>query len=182
MADIMGLTLQTEELTIRSLSEADWAIFLHLNTDAEVMKHVGSVNPETEVKALFEQRLAPWEGKEGQWLSLAIEHSGTGEVIGLIGLKVHNLETGIVEIGFMLDMVQSGKGYGTQALSRFVKYAFYNLGFHKVTATCSIYNIASQRALEKNGFLKEGILRHNAMVDDHYIDDCIYGLLAQDVV
>lgn len=181
MADTMGLPLTTKDLTIRSITAADWSLFQHLHTDAEVLKHVHERMDETAIKQAFEQRLQPWQPEQQHWLSLIIEHQVSGEAIGIIALRNQNLETGIIEMGFMLDLVHSGKGYGSQALACLVNYAFYNLAFHKITATCSIHNIASQKALERNGFRKEGILRHNSMVDDHYIDDCIYGLLIHDL-
>ena len=181
MADIMGLPLTTARLTIRRLVESDWDFFADLHADAQVMEHVGETLDETAAKQLFEQRLLPWQPKENSWLSLVIQSNDNSEIIGFIGLKTQNIATGIVEVGFILDSAHSGQGYGSEALGRLIKYAFYNLEFHKITATCSIHNVASQKVLGKNGFVKEGILRHNTLVDDHYVDDCIYGLLIHDL-
>ncbi|MFT4929426.1 MAG: ribosomal-protein-alanine N-acetyltransferase [Phenylobacterium sp.] len=194
MANIMGLPITTKHLTLRSLEQTDWPLFSRLHSDSEVMKHVGEPLDETAALAIFELHLLPWKPEKPGWLTLIIEHNdddkpqedantdiASQESIGIIGLRTQNLDTGIVEMAFMLDISHSGKGYGSEAIRSMINYAFYNLNFHKISATCSVHNIASQKALIKNGFLKEGILRHNSMVDDHYIDDCIYGLLVHDM-
>lgn len=182
MVKIMDLTLKTTHLTIRNLSAKDWPLFSRLYTDSLVMKHTGESEEEITVKQIFEQRLQLWQKTQNNWLSLVIDHNDSEQAIGLIGLKTRNLETGIADMGIMLDLSHGGKGYGSEALKSLIDHAFNQLDFHKISVTCSVNNIASQKMLEKNGFVKEGILRHNALVDDHYIDDCVYGLLIHDVL
>jgi RimJ/RimL family protein N-acetyltransferase len=182
MVDIMDLALKTEHLTIRKLNEKDWPLFSHLYTDSQVMKHIGEPQEEITVKQIFDQRLLPWEKTDNNGLSLVIENNISALPIGLIGLKSQNSETAIAELGIMLDLGHSGKGYGSEALKSVINYAFNQLDFHKLTATCSINNLASQKALEKNGFIKEGVLRHNSLIDDNYIDDCTYGLLMHEAL
>jgi [ribosomal protein S5]-alanine N-acetyltransferase len=98
----------------------------------------------------------------------------TDELIGSI--MVMNVTRGPLQtcmIGYYMDERQNGKGYMTEAVRLIVKYAFEELGLHRVEAGVMPRNIGSVRVLEKGGFAIEGTLRQNLKIngvwEDHYM-------------
>lgn len=78
-----------------------------------------------------------------------------GDYIGNVGLHPINEEE--AELGYFLNPQFHGQGYATKIASIFIERA-RNLGFKKLIATAALDNIASHRVLEKNGFIKTGII------------------------
>ena len=62
-------------------------------------------------------------------------------------------------IGISLAPEQRGKGYGVEAQKLLADYLFRTYPVGRVEATTDITNIPEQRALEKAGFTREGVLR-----------------------
>jgi RimJ/RimL family protein N-acetyltransferase len=62
-------------------------------------------------------------------------------------------------IGIGLAPEFRGRGYGSEAQQLLVRYLFAHTQVNRVEATTEITNVAEQRALEKAGFTREGILR-----------------------
>jgi RimJ/RimL family protein N-acetyltransferase len=70
-----------------------------------------------------------------------------------------------------------GKGYATEAISLMVRFAFDELGLHKVMAGCYANNAGSAKAFEKAGFSREGIERKKWMCNGEYVDGVVLGLV-----
>lgn len=64
------------------------------------------------------------------------------------------------DIGVLLVPSQRGKGHGTRAQRLLGDYLFEHTPVERVQASTDIDNVAEQRALEKAGFTREGVLRH----------------------
>ena len=107
--------------------------------------------------------------------------TSSGELIGALGvdgLKVG--ESHRAEVGYWLARPYWGRGVMTQALDAFVPYAFTTLRLSRLTAHVFERNVASQRVLEKCGFVLEGRLRRHFVKDAEILDARVYGLLASD--
>ena len=80
-------------------------------------------------------------------------------------------------IGYSLDPSYQGKGIMTQAVGLVCEYGFRVLHLHRIEAGVMPRNIASQRVLEKNGFIREGLAKKNVHIngqwEDHYTYGCI---------
>ena len=63
----------------------------------------------------------------------------------------------VMGIGLVADA--RGKGYGTVAQRLLVDYLFAHSPLHRIEADTEVDNIAEQRALEKAGFTREGVIR-----------------------
>jgi RimJ/RimL family protein N-acetyltransferase len=70
-----------------------------------------------------------------------------------------------------------GHGYGTDAYSQLLDFAFNQRNLHRVQALVLEDNIASQKLHEKLGFVKEGILRDSVFKDGRYKSQIVYGLV-----
>lgn len=80
-------------------------------------------------------------------------------------------------LGIWLVPEVHGEGYGTEAASLLVDYAFRVFDRPAVQAKAFDYNDPSRAVLEKLGFTQEGRLRKNAFIDGEYRDGLMYGLL-----
>jgi RimJ/RimL family protein N-acetyltransferase len=73
-----------------------------------------------------------------------------------------------------------GRGVGTRAQRLLVSYLFAHTPVLRLEADTETENVAEQRALEKCGFSKEGVLRGVVFRDGHWRDVVRYGLLRGD--
>lgn len=69
------------------------------------------------------------------------------------------------------------RGIATEIIGLICKFGFQELGLNKVEAGAYESAVASWRALEKNGFKREGIFREQVWMDGKYIAVFRYGLL-----
>lgn len=88
--------------------------------------------------------------------------------------------TGAIEIGIALFPDFRGRGVGTEAQRELVDYLFATTTVHRLQAGTEVGNVAEQRALEKVGFTREGVLRGLNFRAGEWRDSVIYGLLRGD--
>ena len=85
------------------------------------------------------------------------------EVVGEVSYRVVKHGGGIAnrvyEIGVTIAPAHRGRGYGAEAQRLLVAYLFATYPIARVQATTDITNVAEQRALERAGFTREGVLR-----------------------
>lgn len=72
------------------------------------------------------------------------------------------------------------KGYGSDAMRVRSKFAFETLNLHRLQSESRIDNIASQRALEKAGYKREGIARKRLFWGGRWYDTVMYAMLDED--
>ncbi|MEV5012697.1 GNAT family protein [Streptomyces sp. NPDC056159] len=73
-----------------------------------------------------------------------------------------------------------GRGYGTEAQRLLGRYLFAHTTAHRIEADTEVENIAEQRALEKAGFTREGVMRGIGWRDGAWRDCVTYSLLRTD--
>ncbi|WP_307626922.1 GNAT family N-acetyltransferase [Streptomyces turgidiscabies] len=72
-------------------------------------------------------------------------------------------------------------GAGTHAQQALVRYLFAHTPVVRIEADTETENIAEQRALEKSGFTREGVLRSTLFRDGKWRDVVRYSVLRADV-
>jgi len=78
------------------------------------------------------------------------------EVVGLCGEKHAPDSDGMVEIGFGVASRRRGRGYATRAIAELIDIAARDMLVHRLMAETAVANIASQRVLERNAFVRTG--------------------------
>lgn len=97
----------------------------------------------------------------GIFLQDSQEHVGNIRIYNIDG---NNLSA---EIGFLIGSQPNwGKGYASEAIELAVRFGSGELGIEKFTAGLIEQNIGSKRALEKVGFVVEGLLIDQVMNSD----------------
>ena len=101
-----------------------------------------------------------------------------GEPCGGVGLEIGaGIHRRSAEIGYWLGETYWGRGIVTEAVRAVTAYAFGTLGLAHVIAGTFVRNVASQRVLEKAGFVLEGCLRQHVTKDGVTMDDLVYGIV-----
>jgi len=80
-------------------------------------------------------------------------------------------------IGIWLLPEHRGHGHGTEAQQQLAAYLFAHTRVERVEASTDVENAAEQRALERAGFIREGILRHAQFREGGFHDVVLYSKL-----
>jgi RimJ/RimL family protein N-acetyltransferase len=83
----------------------------------------------------------------------------------------------VFNIGIDIDPAQRRRGYGADAQALLARYLFETYTVERVEASTDVENIPEQRALERAGFTREGILRHAHWRMGAWHDCCLYSKL-----
>jgi RimJ/RimL family protein N-acetyltransferase len=81
------------------------------------------------------------------------------------------------ELGIFLLSAERGRGAGSEAQRLLAAYLFDTTLAERIQASTDITNLAEQRALEKAGFTREGVLRRVHFRFGVWHDDVIYSKL-----
>lgn len=85
------------------------------------------------------------------------------------------------EHGFLIgDKEYWGKGFGSEALTLLLRYAFLELNLNKINASFSSLNIASIKVHEKVGFTVEGKRRQEKYENGIYNDIILVGITREE--
>ena len=109
------------------------------------------------------------------WIACAVE-AGTG-VVGGLTLNVRSEEHRGGEIGFIIHPRHQGNGYATESAQALLRWAFEEVGFHRVYGRAEPRNTASCRVMEKLGMRKEADFVENGWVKGEWQSDVLYAML-----
>jgi len=118
--------------------------------------------------------------EQTHWTDFIIEKKD-GTKIGWAAHYISAPNFGWIEIGYAIIPSERNKGYGTETIQILVDYLFLTRDIVRIQAVLHAENTASQRALEKVGFKKEGISR-KALWDSRgeWADGFIYSYLREE--
>lgn len=85
-------------------------------------------------------------------------------------------------IGINLLPDARGQGHGTEAQRQLVEYLFAHTQVNRVEAGTEVDNLAEQRALDKAGFTREGVLRGWLFRGGRWRDCVRFSVLREEVV
>ncbi|GAB6169563.1 GNAT family N-acetyltransferase [Clostridium carnis] len=112
------------------------------------------------------------EGKEGIFRAIIVD----GNYVGNISVeRKSDVSCKDAEIGYLLLTEKWSNGIMTKAVKEICEIAFDKLDIVRITGLVYKPNIASQRVLEKNDFVLEGIMRNAVFKNGNIYDMCIYG-------
>jgi ribosomal-protein-alanine N-acetyltransferase len=114
----------------------------------------------------------------GQILELVIERDG--DPLGVTSLMEHSRRDRRAMIGTWLGREHWGTGANAETKALMFHLSFAVLGLERLGAYAEVDHQRSQRALEKLGFLREGVLRRWHRHADGLHDVVVFGLLRHD--
>lgn len=113
-------------------------------------------------------------------VQLAIERIADGAFIGWCFLEDWDPHHRRATVGLCLDEKVWGQGFATEILPTLVQWAFDTLNLNRIETDIDPRNTAIARVLEKLGFVREGLLREDCIVNDEVCDSLVYGLLRRE--
>ena len=163
---------------LRMLEESDLGRLYDIFGDAQVVRYWSSppIADLAAARALLEEIHDCFRLRTlFQW---GIADRGDDRLLGTITLHRLDLDHARAEVGFALARDAWRRGAATDALGTLLRFAFDELGLHRIEADTDPRNERSIRLLERHGFQREGLLRERYHVLGEWQDAVLFGLLA----
>lgn len=167
----------TDRLLLRMHQHTDANEVLFLRSDPQVMQYIDRVpdtKPEDAIRFidLVNNNIA-----NNVAVSWAITLKDSPTLIGTIALWQMDIQNYRAEIGYVLHPAHQGKGLMHEAIGSVINYGF-GIGLHSIEANTNKDNKASQRALERHGFVQEAHFKENHFYNGKFLDTVVYSLIA----
>ena len=172
--------LATERLVLREIADRDVDAVFELESDSGAMRYWS--RPPMRERAEAEASVARSKTffPERTGLKWVLARREDDRMLGHASLFDFVEPSDRGELGYGLARAHWGRGYMHEALVAVVDYAFGPLGLRRLEADTDPRNEASNRALERLGFVREGVLRERWRVADEISDTFLFGLLARE--
>jgi RimJ/RimL family protein N-acetyltransferase len=173
-------TLHTARLRLRPFTPSDASALYALHSDAHVLRYWDSPPWSEPARAERFLTVCRQMEEEGSGARLAIDRVSDQSFLGWCTLSRWNPDFRSAGLGYILGRAAWGQGYTTEAARALLQWAFDTLDLNRVQAEVDTRNAASARVLEKLGFLREGTLREDCVVNGDVSDSWVYGLLRRE--
>ena len=173
-------TLQSTRLLLRPFSDSDADALFAMHSNADVMRYWDA--PPWKERQRAERFITTCReiAEAGTGTRLAAERIVDGSFIGWCGLTRWNPDYRSASLGYCFDDATWGHGYATESARTVLGWAFDAWGVNRVQAEVDTRNAPSARVLEKLGFVREGMLREDCVVNGEVSDSWVYGLLRRE--
>jgi [ribosomal protein S5]-alanine N-acetyltransferase len=171
----MIIELISGDIRLRSFKKSDASRMSELASNEKISRNMsdGFHHPFTLQQA--ELLIQKWMQQELVTF-FAIEYKG--EYAGNISLsKGTDIHRKSAEIGYFIGEPFWNKGIATTAVNLITQYGFENLDIVRIHTGIFEYNTASQRVLEKCGFIKEGIFQKSVLKQGKLWDEVRFAKL-----
>ena len=173
MAFVEPVTLSANGITLRPLTLEDEAGLRAAAADGELWKlRITSVPEPEHTRQYIADALAMREA--GNRFAFAVTDSASGQVLGCT--SYHDIVPAVkrVEIGWTWYAKSVQRTHvNTTCKLLLLTHAFETLGCHVVGWRTDNFNFASQRAIERLGAKKDGVIRGHALRRDGTIRDTV---------
>ncbi len=172
--------LATGRLRLRPVSDDDHEELFALHSDPLVMRYWDSPRWRTLDQAYAFVEASEQIAREDTGVRVAAERTSDGAFVGWCSLRRWNPQYASAALGYCFTRDAWGQGYATEAAGELLRWAFDRLDLRRVQAEVDTRNAASARVLEKLGFVREGTLREDCVVDGDVSDTWVFGLLRRE--
>ena len=155
---LSGKTKSGLEFTLRKFNKSDVSDLAKQVNNKKIVQNLATVPyPYTKKDAVWWINQNIYGGNKDK-LNLVIDLKG--RLVGSIGIT--SLVPGHKgSLGYWLAEEHWGKGIMTEVTKVFTDYCFKEFKLIRIYGRVYDWNLSSARVIEKNGFVKEGILRKN---------------------
>jgi len=178
MQPVLPTTLESERLRLEPLSQAHLAGLLAAAADGELWNlRITSVPEPQDTAAYIETALKQHE--QGNRLAFAVIDKSSDKVLG--SSSYHDIVPAVerLEIGYTWYAQSVQRSHvNTTVKLMLMTHAFETLGAKLVAWRTDNFNFASQRAIERLGAKRDGVLRHHALRRDGTVRDTVMYSLA----
>jgi len=118
----------------------------------------------------------------GEWYSFGIFEADSGRLLGGVGINIINSVHQVANLGYWVRTSAAGRGVATRATRLAARFAFEQLGLHRIEIVAAVGNIPSQRVAEKACARREGVLRNRLLINGESLDAVLFSLVPEDVL
>lgn len=84
-------------------------------------------------------------------------------------------------LGYWVSQDVNGRGVASAAVAQMIRVAFEEQGLHRIQAGTLRHNLASQKVLERNGFVRFGLAEKYLQIGGVWQDHILFQRLAHDL-
>nr|WP_315158745.1 GNAT family N-acetyltransferase [uncultured Flavobacterium sp.] len=169
--------LETERLILRRVLPSDVKEMFELRSNPETMKYIPRPLVTNYEETLAHIKMMDDKIESSEGINWAITLKGDDTMLGVIGHYRIKPEHYRAEVGYMILPEYNGKGITTEAVQCVVDYGFNTMKLHSIEGVIDPRNGASEKILQKCGFVKEAHFKENEYFDGKFIDAVVYSKL-----
>jgi ribosomal-protein-alanine N-acetyltransferase len=169
--------LETERLILRRVLPSDVKEMFELRSNPETMKYIPRPLVTNYEETLAHIKMMDDKIESNEGINWAITLKGNDTMLGVIGHYRIKPEHYRAEVGYMILPEYNGKGITTEAVLCVVDYGFNTMKLHSIEGVIDPRNGASEKILQKCGFVKEAHFKENEYFDGKFIDAVVYSKL-----
>lgn len=172
------MIVTTPRLILREFVEEDCQAVLEYQSDPRYLRYyTWTTRTELDVRS-FVQQFLDWQREEPRLRhQLAVVLASCNRLIGNCGIRLAQEGAREAELGYEISPAYWSHGYATEAAEAMLRFAFEDLGLHRVWGHCVADNLASWRVMEKLGMRCEGRLRENRWFKGRWWDTMVCAVL-----
>lgn len=169
--------LRGSEVYLDAIARDDLPIIAAWHQDVGFLRLFDARTAAPRTAAQIEEEIAQKQ-KSPCDFSFAIRRVDSGVLIGLVEIDGILWTHRVGGLGVAIGSAEHrGHGYGAQACSLALDFAFEELNLYRITATVFSYNTASRQLCEWLGFQLEGVFREFLERGGQRHDMLLFGLL-----
>ncbi len=173
--------LHTARCTLRQLTHADADALVTIFGDEEVRRFLDMEPPfgHEQAIAFIDWMTGHYEQRHTVRWGITLRQAPE-TVIGTCGFHMWNRQHRRCEVGYDLHRAHWRRGIATEVMQTVIPWCFENLNLNRIEADITSGNRASQRVLEKLGFVYEGTWREQVFEHGRFVDIVQFGLLRRE--
>jgi RimJ/RimL family protein N-acetyltransferase len=160
---IKGLNVKLRSFKLSDYSET-YKIRSDIKGLTQLLAYLGPVSIESEKKWVENIILE----KNSDCIYFIIESLKNNEFIGYLSLKKINHVHRTAEFGIYVLEIFRGRGYAKEAINLVLEYCKSILNLRKIKLSVLENNIGAVKLYESLGFMNEGILKRDVLIDGTY--------------
>jgi ribosomal-protein-serine acetyltransferase len=121
-------------------------------------------------------RSRPQLFREGAEYDFVIVDS-SGRFLGACGLNQINRTHRFANLGYWVRSADAGRGVASTAVRHLAAFAFSSTDILRLEIVCAVGNTRSQRAAEKSGATREGVLHDRLFLHGQSHDAVVYAII-----
>ncbi|WP_456312631.1 GNAT family N-acetyltransferase [Pseudomonas shirazensis] len=169
--------IETERLVLKRITNEDANEVFELRSNPETMKYIPRPLVKNTEDALEHIAMIDDKIETNVGINWGITFKDNSKLLGIIGYYRMQPENYRAEIGYILLPEYHGKGIIPEAVNRLIRYGFDDLKLHSIEAVIDPENLASEKVLQKCGFVKEAHFKQSSFYEGRFMDKVIYSLL-----
>ncbi len=171
--------LETERMLLRPRTKEDKDDIFEYASDPEVTEYVTWPTHRSIEDTISFLESSPKNFAKRESIGFAMELKETGKMIGDCGFLRIEPKHHRTEIGYVLNRNFWSKGYMTEAVQELIRFAFEEMGMHRVAAICDVENIRSSSVMERCGMTLEGVFREHEIRHEKFVSTKSYAIIKE---